>query len=512
MTLCRIKPGPLAGAVALVTALVGSPLQAFCPVIQPYRSSYHQYHDHHHTILQAGTFPNDQKKATEPPPSTRNKFTHAVAILAMPYTSIDRIANEAILNCIVPRTDKLSVVLRCQSPQPPSLARLRRYVGEVYSQLWDCVMNSNDDDNSSNNNNLDTNQNTDSCGSAAPAFNLPDIVVYPQNLPNAAPEAWIDIQPDLQVVCSHDLLTGWTSEAATGRGCAYQQLAGVGGLSAHVEALNAERRQRNLMPVQALAVPNRQWPVAPPAGDAEEVLFVDDEVEDRLQSPLWRVWREQQLLQEQQRLPAALQQVNGGVEDDNNNDDECNVESLLGGVRIPAHTLYESVCCGGTFDGLHFGHRKLLTLAVSSVNPLTGRLLIGVTMDQMLHKKKFAAFMPSFDERSRGVRNFIHRLAPGIMNRVQVVPIGDAFGPPGQPNQDYYDALVLSHETLETGYQLNRYRREQLGLHPLKLLCTRRTEAHGMSSTTLRRLRSQQVEQVKQLQQQQEAAAKRIFP
>jgi phosphopantetheine adenylyltransferase len=42
---------------------------------------------------------------------------------------------------------------------------------------------------------------------------------------------------------------------------------------------------------------------------------------------------------------------------------------------------------GGTFDGLHFGHRKLLTLAMSSVNPVTGRLLVGGG-GEMLKKKE----------------------------------------------------------------------------------------------------------------------------
>jgi phosphopantetheine adenylyltransferase len=74
------------------------------------------------------------------------------------------------------------------------------------------------------------------------------------------------------------------------------------------------------------------------------------------------------------------------------------------------------------------------------------------------------------------------------MNRVRLVPISDSFGPPGQPDQ-HFDALVLSHETLETGYKLNQYRVKDLGIKPLYLLCTRRTEAHGMSSTALRRLR-----------------------
>jgi phosphopantetheine adenylyltransferase len=85
-----------------------------------------------------------------------------------------------------------------------------------------------------------------------------------------------------------------------------------------------------------------------------------------------------------------------------------------------------------------------------------------------------------------------------MIDRVRVRPIRDAYGPAGQKdNNERFDALVLSHETLHTGQLLNQYRTQHLSLPPLRLLCTRRTEAHGMSSTALRRLRSQQRERLK---------------
>lgn len=64
----------------------------------------------------------------------------------------------------------------------------------------------------------------------------------------------------------------------------------------------------------------------------------------------------------------------------------------------------------------------------------------------------------------------------------------DSTAYPGVKND--FDALVLSHETLQTGRKLNEFRVNELGLKPLKLLCTQRTEPYGMSSTTLRRMRS----------------------
>lgn len=231
---------------------------------------------------------------------------------------------------------------------------------------------------------------------------------------------------------------------------------GQGGLDDHVAAMNADREGRDLDLVEALHVD--PWPKGASVEFSQEnhVVFMDDEEHD---------------------VAAAPQES----EDD---------DAILGGARIPSKSLFQCVCVGGTFDGLHYGHRKLLTLAVSSVLPQTGRLLIGVTVDDMLKNKKFAELIPLLDERVAGVRDFLDRLAPGMKNRVKIVPISDPYGPPGDPELGAdFEALVLSHETLENGHLLNEHRLS-LDMKPLVLLCTRRTEAYGMSSTTLRKRRS----------------------
>jgi pantetheine-phosphate adenylyltransferase len=386
----------------------------------------------------------------------QKSFQHALAILTMPESSLDRIANEAIIEAVLPTTSKLSIVLRCQNGVVPSTAALRRYVGEVYSQLWDVALAADRPE-------------TTVTSRTPPENNLPNAIVYPQNLPNVAPESWIDIQPDLDCICSHDATIGWTS-AMSSSSTAAQRFAlvpgqGMGGLDEHVANVNRERSLRNLKPLQALPV--TKFPQFVSEIGASRVCFLEDE------EPL-----------------------------DNNCADSMGSSSMLAGAApTSTQNLYDSVCVGGTFDGLHFGHRKLLTLAVSSVTPVTGTLLVGVTVDAMLRKKAFCEYIPTLAERCDGVTQFLHRLAPGMINRISVVPITDAFGPPGQASpRNKFDAIVLSHETLHTGYLLNQHRVQELGLPPLQLLCTRRTEAHGMSSTALRRLR-QQRHQEKQQQQ-----------
>lgn len=381
--------------------------------------------------------------------SQKDDFKHTLAILSMPSTSTDKIANEAILNQAVQHTRKLSVVLRARGDKHPSLARLRRYVGEVYSTMWDVAM-----------------------ASGTPDFC--DVVVYPQNLPNAAPEQWIHHAADLDSVCSHDSICGWVSSSAQGRGLQFQSISGdgFGGLDAHVQALNADRAQRDLPPVKAMHVD--PWPLGANAETQKEnhIGWLDDEHYEEIEGPL-----------------------------NSYDDDECDTGDdfqfdpegacdQIGGASIPEGVLYEKVAVGGTFDGMHYGHRKLLTLAVSSVNPSTGKLLIGVTVDDMLKHKAYASEIPPMNERMKFAKEFVYRLAPGIKNRVRLVPIEDEYGPPGQEGDGKdFDALVLSHETLYNGWLLNQHRTEDLGYEPLALLCTRRTEPHGMSSTALRRIR-----------------------
>jgi cytidyltransferase-like protein len=415
--------------------------------------------------------------------NNQKRFKHTIAILNMPYTSTDKIANEAILNQAIQRTSKLSVVLRCQNDDKPSpsLARLRRYVGEVYSTLWDAVS-------LSDNNDDDIDLDCDFC----------DVVVYPQNLPNAAPESWInDVAPDLDSICSHDSICGWVSGSAMGRGKQFQFSEGTGGLDAHVAAINANRKNSNLSPVVAVHV--EPWPKGASSKwqSNNNVAFLDDDSTDD----------EDEEIVKNNRNTNNDDKSSTNSNDDDDDDDECNIYgSMIGGARIPTKSLFEKVAVAGTFDGMHYGHRKLLTLAVSSVSPRTGELLIGVTVDEMLKHKSFSEDIPNLQERMGIVRDFVYRLAPGMKNRVRFIPIADEYGPPGTVDEGpNFDALVLSHETLDNGHKLNEYRKETLGLKPLTLLCTRRTEPHGMSSTSLRRRRRERKKRREQKQQQQEA-------
>ena len=405
---------------------------------------------------------NEAKKLNTESSKESKIYKQTLAILTLPQTSTDRIANEAILEtCMKHTTDNLFIVLRCPDDHVPKVNELRRYVGEIYSMAWDAALNV---DTVVPTTAADENQNE-----------LLNVIVYPQNLPNAAPETWITHRPELECICSHSSIIGWVSSTSHGSGKFFEHVegSGMGGLESHVDAVNGDRKARGMNELVTLEVDD--WPEVcmNKVMDVDDsVIFLEDDDDEVL--------------------------AQSGVDGENL---EASSDVVVGHYRIPSSSLYSSVAVGGTWDGVHYGHRKLLTLAISSVVPNGGKLLIGITTDEMLKQKDFANFIPSIKERTKGLRDFVDTLAPGMKNRIKIVPIKDAYGPPGSaPESNVYegiendfDALVLSHETLPTGNKLNQHRSETLGLKPLKLLCTRRTEAHGMSSTALRRIRSQKM-------------------
>lgn len=350
-----------------------------------------------------------QSSSTKP-----HTYRHTLAILTLPLTSTDRIANDAVLETAMARTShRVSVVLRGTDYQrQPTLSQLRSYVGEIYSAAWDCTLGFDRDEHADDDDVLDigSDDNVSSGGSAGGSAGgggilaskrggiLLDVIVYPQNLPNAAPEGWIALRPDLDCICSHDTLLGWSATGGSGTGAARLDVdgQGVGGLVDHVEAVNADRIYRGLEPVEALEVD--PWPVGADVQDDQSVVFLEDSMAVNRQR--WAKASGEKVVQKNEDV---------AVDDE---DEDTMATSQLGGARISADSLYNSVAVGGTFDGMHYGHRKLLSLAVSSVQPRTGKLLIGVTQDEMLKSKSFRELIPPLDERIRGVQEFVEALAP----------------------------------------------------------------------------------------------------
>ncbi|WP_456481436.1 phosphopantetheine adenylyltransferase [Methanopyrus sp.] len=123
-------------------------------------------------------------------------------------------------------------------------------------------------------------------------------------------------------------------------------------------------------------------------------------------------------------------------------------------------TRFRKVAVGGTFDRLHPGHRRLLSVALE----LGDRVVIGVTTDSFVREEGKRGVQP-FEERVRAVRRFVEE--KGASDRVEIVPLEDRYGTTLEDEE--LDAIVVSPETEPVALKINELRRKH-GLPPLSIV------------------------------------------
>ena len=137
--------------------------------------------------------------------------------------------------------------------------------------------------------------------------------------------------------------------------------------------------------------------------------------------------------------------------------------------------MTKRVLLGGTFDGIHLGHQKLLDTAFEIGDEVT----IGLVTDKMLKKWK-PVVEKSFEERKAILKELLNR-----RDNWSIVGISDPYS---RAIKGDYDTLVVSWETAERGKEINR-RREKAGKSPLELKIVKPVLADDLlpiSSTRIR--------------------------
>lgn len=121
--------------------------------------------------------------------------------------------------------------------------------------------------------------------------------------------------------------------------------------------------------------------------------------------------------------------------------------------------MYDTIALGGTFDYLHVGHKILLTEAVLRTKR---RVVVGVTDEAMIAKKKLFQLISSVTERMQSVEKFLNEIDGSLL--YEVVSISDPFGPTAtDPDMDL---IVVSEETKRGAEKINEVRTKS-SLKPL---------------------------------------------
>ncbi len=121
----------------------------------------------------------------------------------------------------------------------------------------------------------------------------------------------------------------------------------------------------------------------------------------------------------------------------------------LGEVQHP----FTHVAVGGTFDLLHSGHDALLEKAFR----IGDRVTIGLTTDELVSRMYKNHKVETYERRLGELRRFLAKR--GLLGRVEVIPLGDAFGPTIE--EDDFDAIVVSRETEPGAVRINEIRRSK---------------------------------------------------
>lgn len=165
--------------------------------------------------------------------------------------------------------------------------------------------------------------------------------------------------------------------------------------------------------------------------------------------------------------------------------------AALFGVPRLRSTIIMRVLVGGTFDGLHEGHRALLGTAVEATvgGKKPGLLWVGLTAGDLARRKERQ--VRSWSERELAIRRFVRDVLR-YSGPLEIKAIDTTHGPALEAR---FDTLVVSDELAPVARRLN-LARHVLGLAPLNIkqcamVCD--SQGHTISATRIHARRASEI-------------------
>lgn len=161
------------------------------------------------------------------------------------------------------------------------------------------------------------------------------------------------------------------------------------------------------------------------------------------------------------------------------------LDKLLAEVSL-GRTMFKNVCLGGTFDGIHAGHKLLFGEATRLCSE---RLVVGVTDSNMIKSKTLWELISPTEDRVRKVKEYLTELNPKLT--YNVVPINDIYGPTIVEKD--LECIVVSKETVKGADKINEARMKkgwpELKIHVVDLL----EDTNSSHREAMERLREKKV-------------------
>ncbi len=114
---------------------------------------------------------------------------------------------------------------------------------------------------------------------------------------------------------------------------------------------------------------------------------------------------------------------------------------------------FKTICCGGTFDPFHIGHKKFLEEAYS----LGEKVVIGLTCDEMTHGKEVSSKIKPFKERKKNLEKYLE--SKGWLERTEIVEIKNPLGTAAENKK--FQAIIVTEETLKNAFKINEERKKR---------------------------------------------------
>lgn len=138
------------------------------------------------------------------------------------------------------------------------------------------------------------------------------------------------------------------------------------------------------------------------------------------------------------------------------------------------------ILIGGTFDGLHKGHREFIRKAFI----LGDKVLICLTSDEMTRKKPLSEKIESYDTRKGNLERFLK--SEGWLKKSETVKIEDPYSEGLRPELTH---ILVSGETIKNAEKINAMRKErglkELGI--IKIAWVKAEDGKPLSDTRIRK-------------------------